>query len=239
MLQSSLGLQMYAIESGTWERPVTMSFSPGSSVLLLGRNGAGKTTLLNTIAGLTPLNAGRLFLDGEDLSSSPVEGRVKAGIRIALEGRSLFNRLSVRRNLMLGAYANTHNQVNCDLDWVLTAFPMLRLKLNDLAGNLSGGQQTQLNIGRALMGRPKVLLLDEPTLGLDPKNVKGLASAIRTIIQEREITTLIADQHVLLTSSFSQNVVVIVGGEILFQGSLEDARRTGALSAISIGDQHL
>jgi hypothetical protein len=107
------GLQLRAVESGTWRRAVTLSCCFGTTVLLLGRNGAGKTTLLNTIAGLTRINAGHLLVDGQDLTAVEAEGRVAAGIRIALEGRCLFTRLSVRRNLLLGAYCQAKGRTRC------------------------------------------------------------------------------------------------------------------------------
>jgi branched-chain amino acid transport system ATP-binding protein len=120
------------------------------------------------------------------------------------------------------------------LEWVISVFPMLKERLDAPAGALSGGQQTQVNIGRALMGRPKMLLLDEPTLGLDPQNVKALEYAIKEIMQQRHIGVMIADQHVALAKAFPERVLVISGGEILFDGTLDGARSAGALESICV-----
>ena len=226
-------LKLSKMESGSWRRPISLQVEEKEIVLLLGRNGAGKTTLLNTIAGLVPLNSGRIDLNGIDVTHFDEIGRSNHGIRIALEGRQIFPRLSVRKNLLLGAYNNHKKKESYQtMDWVISVFPDLRTKLNAIAVTLSGGQQTQLNVGRALMGNPKLLLLDEPTLGLDPQNVNKLINALKLIQVEKNVTILIAEQGGALTRTFSQRIILIAGGEILFDGSWERAEKEKILETV-------
>jgi len=212
-------LQLDKVASGSWNRTVTFEVKAGEVLLLLGRNGAGKTTLLNTIAGLLEIRSGRLSFQDEDITFLSAQERVKRGLRIALEGRRLFPRLSVRKNLRLGAFGRLQaNAVEADIEWVTGIFPSLLEKLDQPAGTLSGGQQTQLNIARALMGRPKLLLLDEPALGLDPKNVITLIGVVKKARDETGLTAVIAEQGGQFAEAFPQRVLLVVGGEIVFDG---------------------
>jgi len=213
-------LQLEKMESGNWNRAVSFSVQGGEVLLILGRNGAGKTTLLNTIAGMSPIRSGKLIFDGKDITLLCDQSRVENGIHIALEGRKGFSRLTVKKNLLLGAITCHKKEIiENDLEWVISVFPQLEEKLDHLAGTLSGGQQTQLNIGRALMGQPKVLLLDEPALGLDPINARTVADVVRQICTERRITTIIAEQSGQFLQAFPQRVLLMAAGEILFDGS--------------------
>jgi branched-chain amino acid transport system ATP-binding protein len=226
-------LALRKLESGSWRRPVSFELQTGEIVLLLGRNSSGKTTLLNTIAGLLPVRLGQVLIEGRDVSDLDTIGRTRSGVRLALEGRQVFGRLSVKRNLLLGAYGSgTDHEVKKDLEWVLDTFPDLRDKLDALAWSLSGGQQTMLNIGRALMGGPKLLLMDEPTLGLDPQNTRNLINALEQIRRERQVGILVAEQSGLFARAFPERVILIVGGEILFDGPWEQANREGKLTEI-------
>jgi branched-chain amino acid transport system ATP-binding protein len=228
-------LRLIGMECGAWRRPVSFEIGQGECVLLLGRNGAGKSTLLNTIAGLLPVHGGRLEIEDIDATALEEVGRIDRGVRIALEGRQTFRRLSVRRNLMLGAYArHAGGDSERDFEWVLDLFPALRHKLDQPAGSLSGGQQTMVNIGRALMGNPRLLLLDEPALGLDPMNVGKLAGALLQIRKERGVSALIAEQSGLFAQVFRRRVVLLVGGEVLFDGPWEEAERAGKLSSVLV-----
>jgi branched-chain amino acid transport system ATP-binding protein len=213
-------LQLDQVISGSWNRPVNFILQRGEVLLILGRNGVGKTTLLNTIAGLVPICCGKLSFEGNDITPFSEGERVEMGIHIALEGRKGFPRLSVRRNLLLGAFTQRGRQeIENDLEWIIDVFPSLREKLDYPAGTLSGGQQTQLNIARALMGRPKLLLLDEPALGLDPINTRIVISLVERVRIERQVTTIIAEQTGQFIQAFQQRVLLMVGGEILFDGS--------------------
>jgi branched-chain amino acid transport system ATP-binding protein len=227
------GLRLLNVESGSWRRPISLELREAEAVLLLGRNGAGKTTLLNTIAGLLPTLAGSISFQGSDVTHLDELGRTARGIRIALEGHQVFSRLSVRRNLLLGAFGcysarNTH----ANLEWVLEVFPDLRGKLEQPAGTLSGGQQTLVNVGRALMGNPRVLMLDEPALGLDPQNAGKLIRVLRQVRGERGITTLIAEQGGAFARAFPERVVLLVGGEIAFDGPWAQAKNEGLLGTV-------
>jgi branched-chain amino acid transport system ATP-binding protein len=226
-------LALRKMESGNWERPVSFELQTGEIVLLLGRNSSGKTTLLNTIAGIVPVRSGQVLVEGRDVSDLESLGRARVGVRIALEGRQVFGRLSVKRNLLLGAYGRgTDLEVKPDLEWVLGVFPDLRDKLDAYAWSLSGGQQTMVNIGRALMGNPKLLLMDEPTLGLDPQNTRKLIRALQQIRQERQVGILVAEQSGPFARAFPERVILMVGGEILFDGPWGDAAREGKLTEI-------
>lgn len=226
-------LRLDGVDVGTWRRPMSLGVREAETVLLLGRNGAGKTTLLNTLAGLLPIKAGRLVLDGEDVTELNELGRSVRGIRIALEGRQVFTRLSVRKNLLLGAFARPPgNDVNRDLEWLLGVFPALRTKLDEPAEELSGGQQTQVNVARALMSRPRLLLLDEPALGLDPLNARQLIRALEQIRSERGTALLIAEQGGVIARAFCERIILLVGGEVKFDGSLQQAKKEGHLRAV-------
>lgn len=226
-------LSLTDVEVGTWSRRVSFSVAPGEIVMLIGRNGAGKTTLLNTIAGLLRVRYGRVEWAGADVTQHDERGRVPAGIRIALEGRQLFSRLSVRRNLLLGAYLRHEDDlIRADFEWVLSVFPSLGGMLDRPAGSLSGGEQTMVNLGRALMGRPQLLLLDEPALGLAPRVAQGLIDAIRQICDERRIAAIIAEQTLAFAHAFPERVMLLVGGEIVFDGSMRDAEANLVLSSV-------
>jgi branched-chain amino acid transport system ATP-binding protein len=212
-------LKLDGVESGSWRHAISLEVQAGEVLLVLGRNGVGKTTLLNTLAGLVPINRGTLVFQDEYITRLDAQDRVAKGIQIALEGRRIFRRLSVQKNLELGAFGRKQRDgVNDDIKWVTNVFPDLRVKLNHAAGTLSGGQQTQLNLARALMGRPKLLLLDEPALGLDPKNLNTVITTLKKIRAETGVTTLIAEQSGQFIEAFPNRVVVLVGGEILFDG---------------------
>jgi branched-chain amino acid transport system ATP-binding protein len=226
-------LALRNVESGSWRRPVSFDLQSGEIVLILGRNGSGKTTLLNTIAGLLPVRMGQVSVEGQDVSQMDSIGRTRVGIRLALEGREVFGRLSVEKNLLLGAYGRKPGpELRKDLEWVLGIFPDLRHKLDAAARALSGGQQTMLNVGRALMGSPKLLLLDEPTLGLDPPNTRSLINALEQIRHERQVGILVAEQSGLFVRTFPRRLILLVGGEILFDGSLERATQERKLTEV-------
>jgi branched-chain amino acid transport system ATP-binding protein len=226
------GLELHALEAGHWRRAVNLTICPEEAVLLLGRNGAGKTTLLNTIAGLLPIYGGTLCWRGHDVTGLACSDRALHGIRIGLEGRQIFSRLTTRKNLLLGGYqcADAY-ELRADLERVLDLFPELRSKLDQPAGSLSGGQQTRVNIGRAIMGRPSLLLLDEPALGLDPRTVGQLVRSLQRLRADG-MTLLIADQGPSFAGAFPDRVVVLAGGEVVFDGPWAEATEQGSLRAV-------
>jgi len=225
-------LELRRLECGSWSRPVSFQAVQGELVVLLGRNGSGKTTLLNTIAGLLRSVSGDIYIQGRRVNEMDCAERVRSGVHIALEGRQLFGRLSVRRNLALGMFKSRRHQIEEDVTKILSIFPDLGDKLDERAAFLSGGQQTMVSVARALMGDPAIVLLDEPTLGLAPQNAQRLIEALRSVCTERHITVLVAEQNGLIARAFPSHVIVLVGGEVSFEGSLTQAASEGKLSQI-------
>jgi len=213
----------YGVATALWD--VSLSVAAGALVCVVGPNGAGKTTLINAIAGLNPIRAGRLSIDGRDVSRLAPHRYCAAGVAIVPEGRRLFARMSVRENLELGSYvarAKTHRAAS--LDRVCALFPAIVEKLDRPAGSLSGGQQQMVAIGRALMARPRLLLLDEPSLGLAPMIVMTVFDAIRTINAEG-IAVLLVEQNVSMAMDTAHHAYVLDEGRVVAEGT------PGALSA--------
>ena len=176
---------------------VSMSVEQGELVVLLGANGAGKSTLFNTISGLLKASAGKITLNGEDVTGRKPSALVQAGVVQCPEGRKLFPEMSVLKNLWLGAYVHRRDKAGMKktLEHVLAMFPILDEKKDQPAGSLSGGQQQMVAIGRALMGRPKLLLLDEPSLGLSPRLISEIFAIIKRINVEEGMTMLLVEQN--------------------------------------------
>jgi branched-chain amino acid transport system ATP-binding protein len=228
-------LNVRDINCGNWETRISFHLSRGENCLLLGRNGAGKTTLLTTIAGMNPISAGKLEIEGLDVTALDEKGRIASGVRIALEGRQLFHSLSVRKNLLMGAYVlKNKSDVDKKIKWILDIFPDLKEKIDELAGTLSGGQQTMLNLGRALVGMPKLLLLDEPALGLDPDTMKRLIDMIKLINKDFNVSTIIAEQLPAFTHSFPDRILLLAGGRILHDGTLKEMHESRKFDSIFI-----
>jgi urea transport system ATP-binding protein len=190
------GLNVYYGESHIL-RDVDLSVRPGQMVCLIGRNGVGKTTLLKTVVGLLRQRSGRVALQGCDLSALPPHGRARGGIAYVPQGREIIPRLTVRENLLLGLEALPGGLGrNRHIDpLVFELFPVLEKFLNRQGGDLSGGQQQQLAIARALLGKPKLLLLDEPTEGIQPSVVRDIERAVRRIIATTGVSVLLVEQH--------------------------------------------
>ena len=162
---------------------------------VIGANGAGKTTLLMTICGRVPAASGTVLFEGEDITHLPTFELTRRGIALVPEGRRIFPRMSVLENLQMGAFAGQPAHFSSDLDFVLTLFPALKERLRQFGGTLSGGEQQMLAIGRALMSRPRLLLLDEPSLGLAPLLVRQVFDMIRAINREKKTTILLIEQN--------------------------------------------
>ncbi len=189
----------------------------GEIVALLGNNGAGKTTTLKTISGLLVPRRGRIVLEGTPLAGVPPHQVVLRGIAHVPEGRRIFNRLTVRENLMMGAYPRRDGGVAGDLERVLTLFPRLRERLGQVAGTLSGGEQQMLAIGRALMASPRLLLLDEPSMGLAPLLVEQIFETIRDI-NRQGTTILLVEQNAAMALEVAQRGYVLETGTIVLTG---------------------
>ncbi len=202
-------------------RGVSLHVDEGEIVTLIGANGAGKTTTLRAISGLTPASGGAVRLRGQDITRLQAEDIVPKGIGHAPEGRRIFARMTVRENLDLGAYIRRDGETRGDMERVYTLFPRLKERQGQLAGTLSGGEQQMLCIGRALMSRPKVLLLDEPSLGLAPLMVDTIFQVIREINTEGT-TILLIEQNALKALGVAARGYVLETGRIVKEGTSKD-----------------
>ncbi len=207
----------------------------GRIATLIGSNGAGKTTILKGITGLKGLDAGRVRFGAEDLTNRPVDQIVAAGVSLVPEGRRLFPTMSVRENLEIGAYRRTDDAaVRADFDRVMEYFPALNERLNARAMTLSGGQQQMVAIGRALMSGPKLLLLDEPTIGLAPAIVQTIGKIIRTI-SESGVDVLLVEQNAHMALRLSEDAYVLENGAIVMRGFARDLEKSDAVRAAYLG----
>jgi branched-chain amino acid transport system ATP-binding protein len=206
----------YGAATALWD--ISLRMAAGELVCVVGPNGAGKTTLINAIAGLNPIAAGTLAMDGRNLNRLPHNRFCDRGIAIVPEGRRLFTGLTVKENLELGSYRRAARaNRRQSLDRVVSIFPMLRERLDAPAGTLSGGQQQMLAIGRALMAQPRLLLLDEPSLGLAPSVVLGMFEVIRDI-NRGGVAVLLVEQNVAMALEVATRAYVLEEGRIVAEG---------------------
>ncbi|CAN5144313.1 ABC transporter ATP-binding protein [soil metagenome] len=197
---------------------VNLSVRAGEVVALIGSNGAGKTTLLRALSGVQPITAGEIRFLGERIDRLKPHKRVARGMTQSPEGRQIFGPLSVEDNLRLGAYMRRDKGIEADRDHVFAMFPILAEKRHLLAGGLSGGQQQMLAIGRALMGKPKLLLLDEPSLGLSPTLVDQILAAIVKLRQDG-VTVLLVEQNASAALEIADRGYVLETGKVAFEGA--------------------
>jgi branched-chain amino acid transport system ATP-binding protein len=202
---------------------------------VVGANGAGKSTLLRAIAGLMPVAAGSIALDGTEIQGLPAHLRVPLGLSLVPEGRHLFPRLTVRRNLELGAFTRRDQaEVDATLEMVLLAFPVLRDRAGQLAGTLSGGEQQMLAIGRGLMSRPRLLLLDEPSWGIAPMLVARIFETIQEI-NRKGVTVLLVEQNVKRALSIAHRATVIQTGRVVAEGSAAELLQSDLVRKAYLG----
>ena len=214
---------------------VSLSVPEGAAVCLVGANGAGKTTILRTVSGLHRPRAGRIRFGGADITARPAHRIAAAGLRQVPEGRQCFAELTVAENLALGAYlVPTRAAVARRQDRVLARFPRLRERLAQLAGSLSGGEQQMLAIGRALMGAPKLLLLDEPSMGLAPLFVEEIF-AIIAALKADGTTILLVEQNASAALDVSDYAYVLETGRIVLEGPAADVATNPAVTAAYLG----
>lgn len=201
---------------------VSLHVDRGEIVALIGSNGAGKTTTLRAISGLVTPTSGRILLEGKPIHALAAEKVARLGVGHAPEGRRLFSRMSVRENLEMGAFSRRdRSRIQSDYDRVYTLFPRLKERLGQLAGSLSGGEQQMVAIGRALMSRPRVLLLDEPSLGLAPKLIDTIFEVIREVNSEGT-TVLLIEQNARIALRTAQRGYVLETGSVVQEGSAEE-----------------
>jgi branched-chain amino acid transport system ATP-binding protein len=197
---------------------VSLEVRQGEIVALLGNNGAGKTTTLKTISGLLAPRRGDIYLEDKPLVGTPPHAVVGLGIGHVPEGRRIFNRLTVRENLTMGAFLRTDGGIEADLQRVYTLFPRLQERIVQVAGTLSGGEQQMLAIGRALMARPRVLLLDEPSMGLAPVLVEQIFETIGEV-NRQGTTILLVEQNASMALSIAHRGYVLETGAIVLTGT--------------------
>jgi branched-chain amino acid transport system ATP-binding protein len=196
---------------------IDVEVAAGELVCLIGANGAGKTSTLKAIAGALPWAGGRVLLEGRETAGLPPHRLVRLGLALVPEGRGIFARLTVSENLSMGAYCRRDAGVRNDIERVYTLFPRLRDRRQQVAGTLSGGEQQMLAIGRALMSRPKLLLLDEPSMGLAPMAAQAVFATIREIASEG-VTVLLVEQNALAALELASRAYVMESGTIVLSG---------------------
>lgn len=217
-------------------RSITFHVNAGETVALIGANGAGKTSTLKAIARVLEASGGKVQFDGETISALPAHHLVRAGIALVPEGRGVFPRLSVAENLAMGAFIrNDRAGIAQDLEKVYAYFPRLKERAAQLAGTLSGGEQQMLAIGRALMSRPRLLLLDEPSMGLAPLMVEKIFEVVRAVAADG-MTVLLVEQNARLALESSQRAYVMESGEITLNGAAADLLHDPKVRAAYLGE---
>lgn len=215
---------------------ISIDVIQGEIVTVIGANGAGKTTTLKTICGLVAPTSGKIYFQDKDITHKPTSDIVEAGIALVPEGRRVFPRMTVLENLQLGAYLNKDKiEVKNDLEKVFSFFPILKDRIKQISGTLSGGEQQMLAIGRALMARPKLLLLDEPSMGLAPKIVANIFDIIMEI-NRAGTTILLVEQNARMALSIAHKGFVIETGKIVLQDTAENLLNNEQVKKAYLGD---
>jgi branched-chain amino acid transport system ATP-binding protein len=217
---------------------ISLDISKGETVSLLGPNGAGKTTLLLTLSGILKTTEGRILFEGEDIANLSPHKIASRGIGHVPQGRHIFPTLSVIDNLMMGAYRHRSGkkEIERDLEWIYRLLPILQERIHQRAGTLSGGEQQMLSIGRAMMGRPKLLLLDEPSLGLAPRLMDEIFTLFRAM-SRMDLTLFIVEQEVLLSLSISDRGYLLRNGRLIKNGSASALMESEELKALCLGEE--
>jgi len=197
---------------------VTIAVAKGEIVTLIGSNGAGKTTLVSAIMGFVPVSSGSILFSDIPILGLPTYEIVKHRLNLVPETRKLFGKMTVRENLLMGSYMNKNEE---DLDYIYSLFPVLRERQDQLAGTLSGGEQQMLAIGRCLMSRPDMIILDEPSLGLSPKYVHNVLETVRSL-NEKGLTILLVEQNVKRALEISHRAYILENGRIVLSGQAPD-----------------
>ncbi len=220
-------------------RDVSLTVSAGACTVLLGRNGVGKTTLLKTTMGLVPSRSGSITLDGQDITRLAPHERVRLGIGYVPQGREIFNRLTVEENLLMGLAPISGRAARKVPEHILETFPVLKQMLRRRGGDLSGGQQQQLAIGRALAAGPRVLILDEPTEGIQPSIIKEIGTVIRRLVTTTQgsgqaMAVLLVEQYYDFAESLADSYAVMARGQITHAGPGSEMQPNNVRNLISI-----
>ncbi len=216
---------------------IDLEVRAGEIVTLLGANGAGKSTTIKAIMGLLRPTSGSITFAGEPITGMEAHTVSRKGIGLSPEGRRVLGSLTVRENLLLGAYARRDRKaVEQDVEMWLSAFPDLRHRAQQMAGTLSGGEQQMLAIARALMGKPRLLLLDEPSLGMAPLIIQSMRETIRAISEQKHTTVLLVEQNVDLALRLATRGYVLALGQIVYSGLRSELRNSSAVQAAYLGE---
>ncbi len=214
---------------------VSLKIEKGEIVCLIGANGAGKTTTLMSISGVLRPKQGSIIFEGTDITKAPTDKIVKMGLTQVPEGRMIFPRLTVQENLMMGAYSRKKSEeLQRDEDWIYELFPILKERRRQAGGTLSGGEQQMLAIGRAIMARPRILLLDEPSLGLAPIIVENIFEVI-TEINRQGTTILLVEQNAQMALQIAHRGYVVATGSIFLHGSSRELLENRQVRAAYLG----
>lgn len=231
-----LGVEELSVAYGAIRalRDVSLHVEEGEIVAVLGPNGAGKTTLLRAITGTVRAQSGRISFRGEPITGASPESLVRRGISLVPEGRHIFPRLTVLENLLVGAIARRDAEVRSDLDAVLELFPILAERRGQMAGTLSGGEQQQLAVARSLMSRPRLMLLDEPSLGLAPLVVEQIMRLLSEL-RDRGVTLLLVEQNVHRALELADRAYVLSVGRVVLSGNAAELAATGSIERAYLG----
>ena len=217
---------------------VSIELNEGETVALIGANGAGKSSILRAITGLQPIRSGEIHYHGDRLDGTPAAEIVKRGIAMVPEGRRVFPFMSVKDNLLMGAFTRSDKaDIANTLDSVLERFPRLKERYSQSGGTLSGGEQQMLVIGRALMARPRLLLLDEPSLGIAPKLVQDIARSIVAINRDEKVSVLLVEQNSRMALSISHRAYALATGNVVLSGVSRELLEDDRIKAAYLGGE--
>jgi branched-chain amino acid transport system ATP-binding protein len=217
-------------------KSVSIDLGPNEVIAVLGANGAGKSTLLRVISGLLPCTSGQIQLDGIDITHLPPDRRVQMGIVQVPEGRQILPGMTVKENILLGGYVRRKDQAGLasTIEEMFELFPILRERQQQLAGFLSGGEQQMVAIARALMGKPRVLLCDEPSFGIAPLVIQEIFAVLESL-REKQISILLVEQNAKKALGLSNRGVLLRNGEVVFSGSADELNRSDAVNSAYLG----
>lgn len=236
--QPLLDVQNVNVVYGTYQVlwDVSMQAHAGQVMAVLGPNGSGKSTILKAIMGLSPVRSGKVILDGEDITNRPAHEMIERGMSMVLERRRLFTGMTVYENVMLGAYHKSVQKHAKDrLEWVESLFPIIAERRDQIAGKMSGGEQQMVAIARALMSKPKLLLMDEPYLGLTPRIVQQIADIIRKVNAEG-IAVIFNEQNVKLSFGISNYGYLLESGRVMLHGAGDEMMNSDVIRRVYLGE---
>lgn len=215
---------------------ISLQANQGDVIALIGSNGAGKTTTLRAITGLSKLSTGDISFEGQRITGLPAHQIAEMGIRMVPEGRRIFPLMNVRDNLLMGAFNRRDKKgIAEDLERVCTRFPRLRERMKQMAGTLSGGEQQMVSMSRALMSRPRLLLLDEPSLGLAPLLIREIARAIKDINREDKVTVVLVEQNSRMALQLSSYAYALETGRVALEGASQELKHNDEIRRLYLG----